>query len=99
MLKIGVFGVCHLANSHLNNWKEIEGAEVDWFLSTRIMKRLRWLLKNTGCRDLTDPMKLVAACDAVDIVAPTSYHFEICKAAILKGKHVFVEKAFGEYDG
>ena len=39
-----------------------------------------------------DPLKLIEACDAIDVVAPTSYHFDICKAAILKGKHIFVEK-------
>jgi predicted dehydrogenase len=32
------------------------------------------------------------ACDLVDIVAPTTEHFEISKLAITKGKHVFVEK-------
>ncbi len=32
------------------------------------------------------------ACDAVDIVAPTTAHFELCEKAIKKGKHVFVEK-------
>src|SRR5690606_8363557 len=28
----------------------------------------------------------------VDIVAPTTQHYALCKAAIMKGKHVFVEK-------
>jgi predicted dehydrogenase len=32
------------------------------------------------------------ACDAVDIVAPTNFHFELCEMAIRKGRHVFVEK-------
>ena len=32
------------------------------------------------------------ACDAIDVVAPTNYHFEWCEKAIKKGKHVFVEK-------
>jgi len=36
--------------------------------------------------------ELLDACDAVDIVAPTTFHFELCEAAIKKGKHVFVEK-------
>ncbi len=31
-------------------------------------------------------------CDAVDIVAPTIYHFDLCAMALRKGKHVFVEK-------
>ena len=32
------------------------------------------------------------ACDAIDVVAPTTHHFECCEKAIKKGKHVFVEK-------
>jgi predicted dehydrogenase len=39
-----------------------------------------------------DPSALMDACDAVDIVAPTIHHFELCKMALRKGKHVFVEK-------
>ena len=39
-----------------------------------------------------DVEKLMDACDVVDIVAPTTSHFDLCKAAITKGKHVFVEK-------
>jgi len=35
---------------------------------------------------------LIDASDAVDIVAPTTAHFELIKKAILKSKHVFVEK-------
>jgi predicted dehydrogenase len=30
--------------------------------------------------------------DAVDIVAPTTYHYDLCAMALRKGKHVFVEK-------
>lgn len=39
-----------------------------------------------------DPELLMDAVDAVDIVAPTTYHFDLCRKAIRKGKHVFVEK-------
>jgi predicted dehydrogenase len=39
-----------------------------------------------------DVDSLLDASDAVDIVAPTTFHFELCKKAIRKGKHVFVEK-------
>jgi predicted dehydrogenase len=91
MLKIGVFGVGHLGKFHLNNWKEIEGVEVVGFFDPNGSTAAAVIEKYQLPR-FTDPMKLVDACDAIDIVAPTSYHFEICKAAILKGKHVFVEK-------
>ncbi len=39
-----------------------------------------------------DADTLMNAVDAVDIVAPTNFHFELCKKAIRKGRHVFVEK-------
>jgi predicted dehydrogenase len=39
-----------------------------------------------------DADSLIAQCDALDIVAPTIFHFELCKKAITKSKHVFVEK-------
>jgi predicted dehydrogenase len=35
---------------------------------------------------------LINSSDAIDIVAPTTFHFEWCEKAIKKGKHVFVEK-------
>src|SRR3712207_7399789 len=35
-----------------------------------------------------DADRLIDACDAVDIVAPTTYHFNLCARAIRKGKHV-----------
>ena len=39
-----------------------------------------------------DPERLMDAADAIDVVAPTNFHFELCETAIRKGKHVFVEK-------
>ncbi len=45
-----------------------------------------------GLKRFTDADKLIDACDAIDVIAPTNFHFEICEKAIRKGKHVFVEK-------
>ena len=39
-----------------------------------------------------DAGELMDACDVVDIIAPTPFHFALCEKAIRKGKHVFVEK-------
>jgi predicted dehydrogenase len=39
---------------------------------------------------------LLDAVDAVDIVTPTTTHFELAKKAIQKGKHVFIEKPITE---
>ncbi len=91
MLRIGVFGVGHLGKFHLNNWKEIPGTELVGFYDPD-----NATAKNVSDKyqlpRFVDPDALMDACDAIDIVAPTNFHFELCEKAIKKGKHVFVEK-------
>ncbi|MGB8193731.1 MAG: Gfo/Idh/MocA family oxidoreductase [Chitinophagaceae bacterium] len=91
MLKIGVFGTGHLGKFHLNNWKEISNTELVGFYDPSDVIAQEISAKYQIPRFL-DPARLMDACDAVDIVAPTNHHFELCAKAIRKGKHVFVEK-------
>jgi predicted dehydrogenase len=91
MLKIGVWGVGHLGKFHLNNWNDISGTQVIGFFDPNDANA-DLVKEKYKLQRFTDTEKLLDACDAVDIVAPTPYHFELCKAAIRKGKHVFVEK-------
>jgi len=91
MLKIGVFGVGHLGKFHLNNWKEINDTEVVGFYDPSDVASQDVTEKYQVPRFL-DPERLMDAVDVVDIIAPTTYHFNLAKMAIRKGKHVFVEK-------
>ena len=91
MLKIAVFGTGHLGKFHLNNWKEIEGAEVIGFFDPNDDNALA-VAEQYQIKRYESAEDLMDECDAVDIVAPTVYHFELCEMAIRKGKHVFVEK-------
>lgn len=91
MLKVGVFGVGHLGKFHLNNWKEIKQAELVGFYDPNDVAAQEVSQKYQLARFL-DPAALMDAVDAIDVVAPTTYHFNLCKLAIRKGKHVFVEK-------
>ena len=91
MLKIGVFGVGHLGKFHLNNWKEITGTELVGFYDPNDEVAKEVSDKYQLPRFL-DADVLIDSCDAIDVVAPTNYHFELCEKAIKKGKHVFVEK-------
>jgi len=91
MLKIGVFGVGHLGKFHLNNWKEINNAELVGFYDPNDVAAQEVSEKYQVPRFL-DAERLIDAVDAVDIIAPTTYHFELAKMAIRKGRHVFVEK-------
>ena len=91
MLKIGVFGVGHLGKYHLNNWKEIKNAELIGFYdpSDSMAKEVE---EKYGLKRFTGMDELIDAVDAVDIVAPTNHHFEVCDKALRKSRHVFVEK-------
>jgi predicted dehydrogenase len=91
MLKVGVFGVGHLGKFHLNNWKEISGITLVGFYDPSDAAA-KAVADEYGLKRYSSIDKLIKDCDAIDVVAPTTYHHQICKAAILKSKHVFVEK-------
>ncbi len=91
MLKVGVFGAGHLGKFHLNNWKEIEGVKLVGFYDPS-EQTAKDVVKKYGIKRYSDVDKLIDACDAIDVVAPTNHHFYLCEKAIRKGKHVFVEK-------
>lgn len=91
MLKIAVFGVGHLGKFHINNWQLIKGVTLVGFYDpndsiAKAVEEKYNLTRYVNAEDLMD------VCDAVDIVAPTIYHFDLCCMALRKGKHVFVEK-------
>jgi predicted dehydrogenase len=91
MLKVGVFGVGHLGKFHLNNWKEINNVELVGFYDPGDSAAQEVSEKYQLARFL-DAERLIDAVDAIDVIAPTTHHFELAKLAIRKGKHVFVEK-------
>ncbi len=91
MLKIGVIGAGHLGKFHLNNWAVIEGVKLQGFCDTDD-SNAKLVSEKYNLQRFEDADALIDACDAIDVVAPTTSHFELCKAAIIKGKHVFVEK-------
>ena len=91
MLKIGVFGTGHLGKFHLNNWKQISGTEITGFYDPDDQTAAA-VAEQYGLQRFPSVESLMDAADAVDIIAPTTFHFELCKAAITRGKHVFVEK-------
>jgi predicted dehydrogenase len=91
MLKIGVFGTGHLGKFHLNNWKEIPGTRLTGFFDPND-ETAQAVSTQYNIKRYLEEEELIAACDAIDIVAPTNFHFDICEKAIRNGKHIFVEK-------
>lgn len=91
MIKIGVIGAGHLGKFHLNNWLEIEGVTVAGFCDTDDANS-KIVEEKYKIKRFSTPEELLEHCDAADIVAPTTFHYDLCALAIRKGKHVFVEK-------
>jgi predicted dehydrogenase len=91
MLKIGILGVGHLGKIHLKNWLEIKGVEIVGFYDPNELSAIE-IEREYRIQSFSTPESLIDVVDAVDIVAPTNFHFELCEIAIKKGKHVFVEK-------
>lgn len=91
MLKIGVLGAGHLGRIHLKLLKEIKDFRLVGFYdpdSTNAKKAEDEL----GVKRFSDMEALLNESEAVDIVTPTLSHFECAEKAILKGKHIFIEK-------
>jgi predicted dehydrogenase len=91
MLTVGVFGTGHLGKFHLNNWKEITGVQLVGFYDPNDATAGQ-VIEQYGIKRFKQEDDLIEACDIIDVVAPTNFHFAICQKAIRKGKHVFVEK-------
>ncbi len=91
MLKIGIIGAGHLGKFHLNNWLEIDDVTVVGFCDTDDINA-KAVIEKYKIKRFTTAEELLDSCDAVDIVAPTTFHYELCALALRKGKHVFVEK-------
>jgi len=91
LLPIGIFGVGHLGKFHINNWKNIEGVSVVGFYDPSDT-HAKEVTGTFGLKRFSNPETLMDACEAIDIVTPTTAHFELCELGIRKGKHIFVEK-------
>ncbi len=91
MIKIGVIGAGHLGKIHIKLLKEIEEANLIGFYDID-KENAKKVEKEFGIKSFETLDGLLNKVDAVDIVTPTTTHFEIAKQAIKRQKHIFVEK-------
>jgi len=91
MIRIGVIGAGHLGKFHINNWRETDGVIISGFCDTDDANAMA-VAEKYDIKRYATPQELMEHCDAVDIVAPTIFHFDLCALALRNGKHVFVEK-------
>ena len=91
MLKIGVLGAGHLGRIHINLAKQSDKLDLIGFFDPN-QENSEKLEKELGVKSFATIDELIDAVDIVDIVTPTLSHYECAKKAILKSKHIFIEK-------
>lgn len=96
MINFGVVGYGYWGPNVVRNLDQLEGANVLAVCDKSPAARRKIQKTYPNIRVLTEPAELIAApdIDAVAVVTPVWTHYEIAKAALENGKHVFVEKPF-----
>lgn len=93
-MKIGLAGAGHLGKIHLKCLKNTDFTIAGFFdpdpETTFLVER------DFGIKAYPSLDDLIQDVDCLDIVSPTSQHFEIASRAISKGRHVFIEKPLTE---
>ncbi len=91
MVKTGVIGVGHLGRHHARVLNQIEGSQM-MGIYDQDANRAKEIGEQLGVPVFETKEALFEAVDAVDIAVTTTYHYDIAKAALDAGKHIFVEK-------
>jgi len=97
MLKIGVLGAGHLGKIHLKVLAASSFYSLIGFYDPNPEVQAL-LFKSYGYKAFESPEKLIVACDVIDIVTSTLFHFDMAMLALNAKKHVFIEKPIATSD-
>ena len=91
LIKIGVFGAGHLGKIHLKLINESKMYDLIGFYDVNpdISKKIE---KEFGYKYFNDSSLLIESSDAIAIITPTQFHYEIAMKCIDENKHIFIEK-------
>ena len=91
MLNAGVLGAGHLGKIHLKllnastKYNLVGFYDADEQASKKVAEEF-------GYTRFPSMEGLIEACEVIDVVTPTIYHFECAKKVVTAGKHLFIEK-------
>ena len=86
-----VIGTVDLGKFHAQKSAALKDCELIAVVDTN-PEAAALVAEQNGCRAETDYRTLLGEVDAVSIVVPTSYHFEVARDFLAAGSHVLVEK-------
>jgi len=92
----GVIGYGYWGPNIVRNLMSLEGSEVLAIAEISPAARLRAQKAHPGVKVVASASEVISSTeiDAIAVVSPVWTHYELAKAALENGKHVFVEKPF-----
>lgn len=95
-MDFGVIGYGYWGPNVVRNLMNLDGSQVKAIAEINPAAQARARKAYPGVRVTASSQEVIAATDidVVAIVSPVWTHYELTKAALLNGKHVFVEKPF-----
>ena len=95
-MNFGVIGYGYWGPNVVRNLASLEGSQVMAIADVDAAARHRAQRAYPSIHVTSDPAEVLASTriDAVAVVSPVWTHYDLTRAALLNGKHVFVEKPF-----
>ena len=95
-MNFGVIGYGYWGPNIVRNLASLEDSHVTAIADLSATARARAQKAYPAIRVTADPMEVIRSSkiDAIAVISPVWTHFELAKAALENGKHVFVEKPF-----
>jgi UDP-N-acetylglucosamine 3-dehydrogenase len=93
-MKVGVIGTGYWGRKIVDEYTKIDGVDLVG-VSDLDSKNAEFCRERYGVRDTYDDYSDLLDLEelmAVNVCTPNASHYEICRAALEKGKHVLVEK-------
>ena len=94
-VRIGVVGIGHLGQFHLQKYAKLENCEIVGAADV-LEERASNAAALHGCQAMTDYRQMIGSVDAVSIAVPTQCHHAVAKAFLKAGVHVLLEKPIAE---
>ena len=96
MIRIGVIGYGYWGPNIVRNLRGVDGCEVASVCdrSPGALKRMAQAYPDVATTTDASELMISPKIDAIAIVTPVHTHFELAKAALEQGKHIFIEKPF-----
>lgn len=90
-IKVGVVGIGHLGNYHLQKYQKLENCEIT-AVADMSADRAQKAAELYQCSAFADYRDMIGKVDAVSIAVPTSDHYSVARDFLAAGVDVLIEK-------